>query len=310
MATSRSVKRWILPGLGLLTTVALVLEWQNLRGLAATVGRRSAARTPTPIGALASSGPGPVRAEGRLVTYPGAEVSVASEVAGTLARVAVVEQSRVRRGELLAELRSEEQRAALAEARAQERLAEVDVRFLEKELRRAERLQSSSAIAVQALDRARHELERARARLHLATATTRRLVVALSRTRVLAPIDGVVTARFAQAGETIGPGTRLVTIADLSRTRVEAEVDEFDALRVRPGASVRISVEGLDGQAFAGRVEEIPDAVSGRRLKPQDPGRPADTRVLLVKVALLGKTPLKLGQRVELELTEAARIAR
>ena len=41
-----------------------------------------------------------------------------------------------------------------------------------------------------------------------------------------------------------------------------------------------------------------------RRLKPQDPGRPSDTRVLLVKVALDEKTPLKLGQRVEVEITK------
>jgi hypothetical protein len=49
-------------------------------------------------------------------------------------------------------------------------------------------------------------------------------------------------------------------------------------------------------------VEEIPDAVMARRLKPQDPGRPSDTKVLLVKIALGGKTPLKLGQRVEVAI--------
>ena len=47
---------------------------------------------------------------------------------------------------------------------------------------------------------------------------------------------------------------------------------------------------------------EGPDAVVGRRLKPQDPGKPEDTRVLLVKVALLEPTPLKLGQRVEIRI--------
>ncbi len=49
-------------------------------------------------------------------------------------------------------------------------------------------------------------------------------------------------------------------------------------------------------------MEESPDAVVGRRLKPQDPGKPEDTRVLLVKVALLEPTPLKLGQRVEISI--------
>ena len=39
-----------------------------------------------------------------------------------------------------------------------------------------------------------------------------------------------------------------------------------------------------------------------RRLKPQDPCRPSDTRALLVKIALAETTPLKLGQRVEVTI--------
>jgi len=60
-----------------------------------------------------------------------------------------------------------------------------------------------------------------------------------------------------------------------------------------------VTAEGYDGKSWTGVVEEIPDAVSGRKLKPQDPGKPEDTRVLLVKIALKEATPLKLGQRVE-----------
>jgi len=43
-----------------------------------------------------------------------------------------------------------------------------------------------------------------------------------------------------------------------------------------------------------------------RRLRPQDPGRPTDTRVLAVKVALAEPTPLKLGTTVELRIAAAA----
>jgi hypothetical protein len=39
-----------------------------------------------------------------------------------------------------------------------------------------------------------------------------------------------------------------------------------------------------------------------RRLNPQDPAKPIDTRVLLVKVAFAEPTPLKLGQRVEVRM--------
>jgi hypothetical protein len=52
-------------------------------------------------------------------------------------------------------------------------------------------------------------------------------------------------------------------------------------------------------------VEEIAASVVARQTRPADPGRPADTRVLLVTVALRDANPLKLGQRVEVELAAA-----
>ena len=99
-------------------------------------------------------------------------------------------------------------------------------------------------------------------------------------------------------------GTRLVTIADTNRVRIEAEVDEFDAERVRLAQAVKITAEGYAGQSWGGVVEEIPDAVSEKNLKPQDPGRPTDARVLRVKIRFQEPTPLRLGQRVEVEIKQ------
>ncbi len=96
-------------------------------------------------------------------------------------------------------------------------------------------------------------------------------------------------------------GASLFTLADLSKLRVEAEVDEFDIAALSLGSEAEITAEGF-ANSWEGQVEEIPDSVGPRRLKPQDPGRPSDTRVLLVKVALLEPTALKLGQRVEVAL--------
>jgi hypothetical protein len=68
-----------------------------------------------------------------------------------------------------------------------------------------------------------------------------------------------------------------------------------------------IAAEGF-AATWRGRVEEIPPNVVGRKLKPQDPGKPTDARVLLVRIALPPGTPLKLGQRVEVQV-DASRIA-
>ena len=65
-----------------------------------------------------------------------------------------------------------------------------------------------------------------------------------------------------------------------------------------------LTVEG-HAVGWRGTVEEIPDVVIGRRLRPQDPGRPIDTRVLEVKVAFGEATTLKLGQKVEVEFPAA-----
>jgi RND family efflux transporter MFP subunit len=243
-----------------------------------------------------------VAAEGRLVAYPGAEVIVGTDLAGTLVILRVQEKAHVRRGELLAELRSDDYRAALAEARARVVEADAEIRLAESEVERARSLFEKEVGSRQALDKAERDVQTARARRATASATADRLDAVLAKTRILSPIDGVVITRHAQTGETLEAGQRIVTVADLSKTRVEAELDEFDAGRVHLGQDVRVTAEGYDDLSWSGRVEEIPDSVVGRRLKPQDPGKPEDTRVLLVKVALLEPTPLKLGQRVEIRI--------
>ena len=87
------------------------------------------------------------------------------------------------------------------------------------------------------------------------------------------------------------PGAEIVVGTDLAGTIVLLEVQEKEKVR-----------RGNDGKSWRGKVEEIPDSVVGRRLKPQDPGKPGDTRVLLVKIALLEPTSLKLGQRAEIRI--------
>ncbi len=286
---------WPLIGLGLIAVVAI-------QARAATGSSRAAAARAKAAPAAASPAGDHVAAEGRVVTYPGAEVVVGTDLPGTIVVLKVQEKEPVRRGQLLAELRSDDYRASLAEARARVVEADADIRLAESEVERARTLWEKAVGSKQALDRAERDVDSARARRATAAATADRLEAVLAKTRILSPIDGVVVARHAQPGETLEAGNKIVTVADLSKTRVEAELDEFDAGRVRLGEEVRVMAEGYDGKSWRGKVEEIPDAVVGRRLKPQDPGKPEDTRVLLVKVALLESTPLKLGQRVEIRI--------
>ncbi|MGE5277205.1 MAG: efflux RND transporter periplasmic adaptor subunit [Acidobacteriota bacterium] len=290
MESNGNWKRILWPVIGVALLALVVLQAR-----AATARKQAEARSVTAATAPVSR----AAAEGRLVTYPGAQAVVGTDLGGTIVSLPVREKDRVRKGELLAELRSDDYRASLAEARARIEEADADIRLFQAEVERARQLWNDRVGTRQALDRAERDLDAGRARRETAAATARRLEAVLAKTRITAPLDGVVIARHAEPGETVEAGSPLVTVADLSRTRVEAEFDEFDAGRVRVGAPARVTAEGYDGKFWTGVVEEIPDAVSGRRLKPQDPGKPEDTRVLLVKIALKEATPLKLGQRVE-----------
>lgn len=240
-------------------------------------------------------------AEGRVVTYPGAEVTIGTDVAGTIDRLMVDEKEQVRRGETIAILKADDTRAALGVARARVGEADADIRLYESEVARAQNLFQVDIGSKQAWEKADRDLDAARARRASAAAELSRLSALVEKTVITAPIDGVVITRHVHAGETIAAGDAIVTVADLAKTRIEAEIDEFDVARVKLGSSVQVNAEGFD-RAWHGTIEEIPDSVVNRRLKPQDPSKPIDTRVLLVKVAFAEPTPLKLGQRVEVKI--------
>jgi RND family efflux transporter MFP subunit len=270
--------------------------------LAATVVQVNATRTktPPPRPNIANERPGVV-AEGRVVTYPGAEVTIGTDVSGTIESLTVSEKERVRRGQTIAVIRADDTRAALGVARARVKESDADIRLFAAEVARAKSLWQDEVGSRQAFEKAERDLDAAGARRASAAADVARLAALVEKTVIQAPIDGVVITRHAHPGETVESGEALLTVANLERTRIEAEIDEFDSARMRLGASVRVTAEGFD-RGWRGTIEEIPDAVVNRRLNPQDPSKPIDTRVLLVKVSFAEPTPLKLGQRVEVRI--------
>ncbi|HUP59339.1 MAG TPA: efflux RND transporter periplasmic adaptor subunit [Thermoanaerobaculia bacterium] len=285
------MNRFLYPILGLLIIIATVAQLRATRP-----------QSPLPAARGEGQGEGPkIAAEGRVVAYPGAEVTVGSDATGTIAKLNVDEKQRVRKGDVLAIIEADDTRAALGVARARLGEADADIRLFAAEAERARNLWREDVGSKQASEKAERDVDAARARRASAAAEVRRLEALVQKTIVTAPIDGVVVERSVHAGETIDAGDPVVTIANLKRIRVEAEVDEFDAARVRAGAPVAVLAEGFD-RRWRGTIEEIPDTVVNRRLKPQDPSKPIDTRVLLVKVAFAEATPLKLGQRVEVRI--------
>ncbi len=86
----------------------------------------------------------------------------------------------------------------------------------------------------------------------------------VSDCQVLAPMDGVISARNVQTGmiissgiSNVGGGTTALTLSDLSHIFVLASVDESDIGRVRVGQKVRITADAYSGRTFLGKVVRI-----------------------------------------------------
>lgn len=288
----------IFPLVGIILIALLVIQMRGFLGKTADETPRAA----PPIRAVTAPKTQSIIAEGRLASYPGAQVVVSTEVPGTIVALPVQEKDAVRQGQLIAELRADDLKAALREERARIAETDADLKLAFQEISRSERLFAVQMGTRQNLDRAYRDRDSSLARRQTSAAAVAKIETQLAKARILSPITGTVITRNVNLGETVAAGAPLVTIADLTRTRVEAEVDEFDAGKITLGQTVKIRAEGFGDQSWRGVVEEIPDTVDSRRLKPQDPGKPTDTRVLLVKVALKEPTPLKLGQRVQVEV--------
>ena len=184
------MKRLIVPLIGLALVIITVVQVRaNRVGQAAPPVRPSA--------------PAHIVAEGRVAAYPGAEVTVGSDVAGTIEKLDVHEQDVVHKGDVIATLRADDLRAALGEARARVGEADADIRLYQLESERAQRLFREDVGSKQAWEKSERDLDAARARRASALAEARRLEAVVAKTVIKAPIDGVVITRMRQRGETI-----------------------------------------------------------------------------------------------------------
>ena len=246
-----------------------------------------------------------VIAEGRIVCYPGAQMEIGSEAGGLITQLPVEENALIQKGSLVAELKADELRASLSEAKARLQELDAEQKLAESEKARHERLAVNGAVSEQDEQRVDRDVAVVQARRASVLASVQRIEAELAKTRIVAPFTGTVLKRHVEPGEVINPHTPIATLADLKRVRIEAEVDEYDANRVQKGAVTRITAEGHPGESWQGIVEEVPDVVVTKGMVPRDPSLPVDVRVLRAKIALTGPTPLKLGQRVEVEIASA-----
>jgi HlyD family secretion protein len=204
--------------------------------------------------------------------------SVASKGTGRLERLAVQEGSRVKQGEVLAELENNDVRAEyaqvagqLAAARADLVRADTERRTAGRNFKRYQNLREQKVIPLAEYEKAEDQYTKAGAAVDSAKATIVALEAALNRASVLieytsirAPFDGVILTKNADVGEVVAPfgssinaKAAVVTMADLSSLMVQADVSESFLPRVHGDQACEIQLDALPDIRFPGRVHTI-----------------------------------------------------
>src|SRR5207248_5670663 len=121
--------------------------------------------------------------------------------------------------------------------------------------------QSDLDAAKIAVDSAQATLQSSKATVEQAQANLNQAQVNLDHTIITAPIDGIVIQRSVDVGQTVAASmqapTLLVIAADLTKMQVNANIDEADVGRIRPGQSVAFHVDAYPTEEFDGTVAQI-----------------------------------------------------
>lgn len=192
-------------------------------------------------------------------------VEITATVGERVVEVGFSDGARVRKGDVLLRLSTDEVRAQLAEARA----TAAEAR---RQYERARQLASRGAAATAQLDEARREFETAQARVEVMESR-------LANLEITAPFDGVVGLRNISVGAVVRPGDLVTTLDDDSLMLLDFSVPEVFLQKLQPGATIRASTQAFPGEVFEGairsvdsRIDPITRSVTVRAELP-NPGR-------------------------------------
>lgn len=177
---------------------------------------------------------------------------VAAEVAGRIVRLHVDAGDRVRTGQVLAEIEATD---FAAEARRLKTQAETQQRLTERyrDLAAQKFISPAKLEEMEALNVAAQEQ-------HVRAAKN------LARTRVVAPIDGRVEARYVSQGDWTELGKPVFQLATSERLRIRLPFPETVANRIQPGQTVHLTSPSAPERPFTGTVTEVrPMVGSGSR---------------------------------------------
>ena len=215
------------------------------------------------------------------------KAAVASKVTGRLISLSVEEGSRIKAGQVIAELESEDVAASKDQAEANLKAVRYNLEQAKAELNdaalscnRNKDLLGHGFVSKAEYDssdtryrKAIAAVEAAKAAVKAGTAALQGANVALEYTLIRAPFDAVVLTKNADIGDIVTPigaaanaKAAVVTIADMDSLQVEADVSESNIYQIRPGQPCEIQLDALPDSRFRGEVRRL------SRLRQPDQG--------------------------------------
>ncbi|MCE3603992.1 efflux RND transporter periplasmic adaptor subunit [Massilia sp. P8910] len=187
----------------------------------------------------------------------------------------------VKKGQVLAVFSADSVNADVAQARAGLLEAEANAAEAVANAARARTLETSGALSAQQISQYKTAEQTAKARIASARAALSSQQLRLKYTQVVAPDDGVISARAATVGSVVGVGTELFRMIRQGRLEWRAEVTAAELARIKPGTSA--VVKAANGSELTGKVRMIAPTID-----PQ-------TRSALVYVDLPSATAAATG---------------
>jgi HlyD family secretion protein len=279
-------------------------------GKAEAAKKAAAARpalTVTLVAPQAVDWPQVVAANGNVVAWQ--EAVIGAEISGyRLTEVLVNVGDVVKKGQLLARVSDTTVQAELAQARAAAAEAEATLAEARANAERARQIQATGALSAQQINQYLTAEQTALARVNAAQARVQADQLRLAQTRVVAPDDGVISARAATVGSLAQPGQELFRLIRGGRLEWRAEVTSEELARIKPGMSAQLALPGSEGQRVTGKVRTVAPTVDPQTRNalvyvdlPRDSG---------ARAGMFARGQLELGRAPALTLPQSAVLTR
>jgi RND family efflux transporter MFP subunit len=228
---------------------------------------------------------------------PRQEVRISPETMGKIKKIHVEEGDSVKKGQLLITFDTKLSALQKSQAAAAVKLAEVQVKTLQKEVDRLQPLLESGAISAGEFDKLSAQHDAAQAQLNQAKAAEALSGYQLKVSRIQAPFAGVVARKLVNEGEVIAPGALgpygMITLMDLDAVKVQVGVGEKDIPSIMEGQDASVTVDAYPGETFTGTVVNIAPAAD-----PMSKAFPVDIEIpnedMRLKAGMFAKVGIQL----------------